>query len=192
MANFTKIAIKNTFLDLLNKYPLEKITIKMIVDKCGINRNTFYYHYHDIYDLVDELFREETANIIPDYDLDEQSLNQIFTKATEFLVENRAAVNHIYNSVSRDALEDYVDNIFDPVVISMTKKYAEGLDVSDEDIKLISFFYKYAIQGYAMNWVKEGIENDKDFQQSIGRMIYILSGSLRPLLEKAASDKRSR
>ena len=48
MANFTKKAIKETFVELLEEHPLSDITIKDIVEKCGINRNSFYYHYHDL------------------------------------------------------------------------------------------------------------------------------------------------
>ena len=48
MANFTKKAIKETFIALLEERPLSDITVKDIVGKCGINRNSFYYHYQDI------------------------------------------------------------------------------------------------------------------------------------------------
>ena len=48
MPTFTKAAIKATFISLLNKKPLNKITVKEIVEECGINRNSFYYHFDDI------------------------------------------------------------------------------------------------------------------------------------------------
>ena len=49
MAQFTRTAIVNSFIRLLNEKPLDKITVKDIVDDCGVNRNTFYYHFQDIY-----------------------------------------------------------------------------------------------------------------------------------------------
>lgn len=51
MANFTKRAIRDSFVKLLNERPLSQITVKDIVDDCGVNRNTFYYHFRDIPDL---------------------------------------------------------------------------------------------------------------------------------------------
>ncbi len=48
MPNFTKQAIKDSFLKLLNQQPLSKISVRSIVEDCGINRNSFYYHYQDI------------------------------------------------------------------------------------------------------------------------------------------------
>ena len=56
MRNSTKTAIKEAFMTLLNKKPFDKITVKEIVEECGINRNTFYYHYEDIYDLLHPFF----------------------------------------------------------------------------------------------------------------------------------------
>ena len=44
LANFTQKAIRASFIKLLNQKPLSQITIKDIVDDCGVNRNTFYYY----------------------------------------------------------------------------------------------------------------------------------------------------
>ena len=55
MSSFTKKAIVESFLKLLKEKPVEKITIKDIVEDCGINRNTFYYHFDDIPSLMEEI-----------------------------------------------------------------------------------------------------------------------------------------
>ncbi len=64
MANFTEKAIKASFLKLLNERPLTKITVRDIVEDCGINRNSFYYHYRDIPALLEELITEQADNIM--------------------------------------------------------------------------------------------------------------------------------
>ena len=56
MTSLTKDAIKQSFLKLLNKKPIDKITVKEIVEDCGINRNSFYYHFDDIPSLMEEIF----------------------------------------------------------------------------------------------------------------------------------------
>ena len=55
MANFTKQAIRTSFMKLLNEKPLGKISVRDIVEDCGINRNSFYYHYQDIPALISEI-----------------------------------------------------------------------------------------------------------------------------------------
>ena len=64
MANFTRRAIKETFTALLEERPLNDITVKDIVERCGINRNSFYYHFQDIPSLLDEIITEETEKLI--------------------------------------------------------------------------------------------------------------------------------
>ena len=53
MSGFTKEIIIKTLFELLNEKPLAKITVKDIVERCGVNRNTFYYHFRDISDVVE-------------------------------------------------------------------------------------------------------------------------------------------
>ena len=59
MSDITKNALANSLTELMAATPLDKITVKDIVEDCGINRNTFYYYYHDIYALLEELFSDE-------------------------------------------------------------------------------------------------------------------------------------
>ena len=55
MANSTQNVILDTFEDMLERMPLEKITVTALIKACNIGRNTFYYHYEDIYALLDDL-----------------------------------------------------------------------------------------------------------------------------------------
>ena len=67
MSAYTKQAIKNSFLKLLNDRPLNQVTVKAIVEDCGINRNTFYYHFTDIPSLATEIITERADQIIRQY-----------------------------------------------------------------------------------------------------------------------------
>ena len=64
MSNLTKQAIKNSFLKLLDERPLTRISVRDIAQDCGINRNSFYYHYHDIPEVMEEIFRDRTDALI--------------------------------------------------------------------------------------------------------------------------------
>ena len=67
MSKFTRDAIRNSFLKLLNERPLSQIKVKDIVEDCGINRNTFYYYFHDIPSLIEDMVMEEAERIIREY-----------------------------------------------------------------------------------------------------------------------------
>ena len=94
MSQFTKKAIVETFLELLKEHSLDKITVKDIVEKCGINRNTFYYYYQDIYDLIDDVFDIETKKVLEDEKQYESWYEELLRVAL-FVVENRQAILHI-------------------------------------------------------------------------------------------------
>ena len=63
MAQFTKTAIIESFLRLLETRSIEKITVKDIVEDCGVNRKTFYYYFKDIYDLTESVFATALRNL---------------------------------------------------------------------------------------------------------------------------------
>ena len=58
MAKFTKKAIMLSLLELLKTKSIDKVTVKDICDECEINRNTFYYYYKDIYDVLNSIFMQ--------------------------------------------------------------------------------------------------------------------------------------
>ena len=59
MSEITKKALAETLKKLLSKNKLNKITIKEITEDCGVNRQTFYYHFKDIYDLLEWIYKNE-------------------------------------------------------------------------------------------------------------------------------------
>ena len=72
MTNFTKKEIINTFVKLLNEKEFDKIKITEIVKECGINRNTFYYHYEDINDLAKSFLDDLKEKIVDSCKDDEE------------------------------------------------------------------------------------------------------------------------
>lgn len=67
MPAFTRDIIKKAFLELLEEIPYNQITVKKLVEKCGINRNSFYYHFEDIPSLMEEIIREQFDEIVKKY-----------------------------------------------------------------------------------------------------------------------------
>ena len=64
MPGFTRQIILHTLTELMNEKPLSKITVKDIVERCGVNRNTFYYHFRDIPDAVEAMVKGELNDIL--------------------------------------------------------------------------------------------------------------------------------
>lgn len=182
MSQLTKQAIEQTFTSLLNEKPLSKITVTDIVEKCGINRNTFYYHYADIYTLIDEIFLTETQKIL-DAHKDYDTWQECFLEATEFALDNKKAIYHIYNSVSRDRLEKYLYDVTKTTMTQFVQKQASGLDADENDVDVISSFYTAALVGLVTKWLQEEMKYDP--KQLIERLAILLEGNIVSSLSKS-------
>ncbi|MBE5862907.1 MAG: TetR family transcriptional regulator [Lachnospiraceae bacterium] len=183
MSDFMKKAIKTTFLELLEQKPLSQITVKMIVEECGINRNSFYYHYQDLPTLIEEIFQEEADAIIeshPSIDSIEAAL-----KATaDFASKQRRAILHVYNSVNRDIFEKYLWKVCDHVVDKYGDAVMAGRSISAEDRDLIGRFYKCECFGLITLWLNENMS--RDVGKDIERFCQLHRGMVEEMIERCA------
>lgn len=160
MSPFTKTAIEKSFLKLLNERPISKITVKDIVEECGINRNTFYYHFHDIPALLEEVIIEETNRIIraiPEKFTLEESIEIIL----EYLTENKKAILHIWCSADRERYEKELMRLCEYVIRKyvVDRKHSD-VEVSGEDEELIIHFLKCEFFGQATDWLNHNMSYD--------------------------------
>lgn len=159
MANFTKTAIRQAFLKLLEERPLGKITVKDITDECGINRNSFYYHYQDIPTLLSEIVADDASSIIAHYPTVE-SVEECLNCAIEFAVEHKRIVKHIFDSVNRDILEQYLMRVSEYIVTTYLNTVLKDEGLSEKDTAAIVRYYKCTLFGFVVDWMNEGMNDE--------------------------------
>lgn len=186
MAQYTKIAIIEAFIILLNKKPFEKITVKEIVDFCKVNRNTFYYYFDDKYDLLDTIFKIQARKFIS-VTTTYNSWKEGFLETSKFIYTNKNAVINAYNGVGREELERYFYDVITPIMFSFVSNEARDINANKEDIKFIADFYKYALVGMVLDWVSNGMK--EDIAEMIEKLSNLLTGSISVALSKN-KDKR--
>jgi AcrR family transcriptional regulator len=186
MTQFTEAAIITSFIKLLNERPFHKITVKDIVEDCGINRNTFYYHFEDTHALVKKIFENETQKALSISMVDE-SWQKGFIAAAQFAMENKQAIYHIYNSVRREELESYLNCVAKDVMLKFIDKLSNRTHPNPQDIEMIADFYKYAIVGLFLEWVHEGMKADP--KQLINQIGYLFEGNIVASLEKSNQNQ---
>ena len=156
MAKFTRQAIIYSFMDILSKKKLDKITVKDICELCQINRNTFYYYFEDIYAVLYAVFEMETENVLKSVTKDTTFFEQ-YKRSAAIIFNNRSAVIHIYQSRDGQVLQKYLEKVVSNFVRRFVLKAAEGEDISEKDIDYITRFYSYGIIGSTIHWIEEGI-----------------------------------
>ena len=85
---------------MLSKKELSKITISNITEECGVNRQTFYYHFKDIYDLLEWIFTNEVIEEI-DNEI-EENWQQKFIYIFEYVIQNKEFIKNVYSSGSKE------------------------------------------------------------------------------------------
>lgn len=188
MPNFTKQAIKASFLKLLNQQPLNKISVRSIVEDCGINRNSFYYHYQDIPALLGEIIKDEVDSLIEQYPTI-NSLDECLQVAFHFARENRKAVLHIYNSDNRDIYESYYMKLCEYIVGTYLDTAFGKNIVSEADRAIAIRFLKCELFGLSLDWIASGMpENALD---SIRRVLELCRGMPEQIISRSRQDKDS-
>lgn len=191
MANFTKQAIKMTFFQLVDKYPLSKISVKDITEACGINRNSFYYHYQDIPALIEEIVKEGFEAILEKYP-DITSLDDLFKDLAFYGISNKRAILHIFNSVKRDAFENYLSNFCEYAVQryintafnNITENNGKLISKNDEIV--IVRFIKCELMGMALEWLNMGMPEEA--LSDLSRVLTLFHGVTNDMLLRIATN----
>ncbi|MGB4658135.1 MAG: TetR-like C-terminal domain-containing protein [Mobilitalea sp.] len=185
MSDTTKRALAASLKKLLLEKPLDKITVIDITDDCEVNRQTFYYHFKDIFDLVEWIYISEANKALGDKktsDTWQQGFLQIF----EYIQENKALVTNTYHSISREHLERFLYNETYQLLIGVIEEKAESMAVRDVDKTFIANFYKYAFVGIVLEWIRTGMHENPS--AIIGRLNILIQGDITKALENFRTD----
>lgn len=185
MPSFTRTAIKQAFLKLLNERPYSEITVKDIVAACGINRNSFYYHFQDMPALLEEMIKEECDRIIRTYPT-LSSMEECLDVAIEFAQSNKRAVLHIYRSVDRDIYEQYLWRLCEYVVTTYLDAALAGRSIRESDRSVMIRYYKCELFGQIMEWTKDGMK--EDIRGVFHRLCSLKKGHAEEMIRRSEQD----
>lgn len=160
MSSYTKQAIKQAFLELLEERPLSAITVKDVVERCGINRNSFYYHFQDLPSLLEEIVREESDAIIGKYS-SLATVADCMDEVVRFSCLHRRSVMHIYRSVNREVFEQYLMKICRYFVQNYVVTLLADLHLPKSEQTVICDYYQCVCFGLLMDWLESGMKEEK-------------------------------
>jgi probable dihydroxyacetone kinase regulator len=186
MPKTTKQAMEESLKRLLLQKPLNKITISDITEDCEVNRMTFYYHFKDIYDLVEWSCEEDARRALngkKTYETWQEGFYQIF----QAVRENKPFIMNVYHSVSREQVENYLYKVTYALVVGVVEEKAVGMAVRQEDKEFIAHVYKYAFVGLMLDWIRNDMKGDT--KELVARFSTVIHGSITNALEQVRTDK---
>lgn len=170
-SHVTKNALALSLKQLMKQTPINKITVKMVTDTCGVTRHTFYNHFHDVYDLLNWIFENEVID-----ELDQCcSLNN--WKAGLFLVlqytlDNKTICINTTKSLGREHLEMFLCKTFTKVLEGVINDITRVMNVDEKIKKETAVFFSYAITGQFLEWINTGLKEKKeDVADRVERML---------------------
>ena len=154
--NITERALTTALTELLQERPLDKINVKDITDLCGLTRNTFYYHFHDVYDALNVYFTTEIEKMLAKYEHD-KDWSGGFLEGLEFIYEHKTMIENIYKFVEWRELRDYLDSVIFKYALTVIGKEFEKTTYPQTVKEITADFYTNVLLGATVKWIKEGM-----------------------------------
>ena len=177
----TKIVLAASLRNLMKTKPFDKIKIREIVDGCGLNRQTFYYHFQDIYELVEWMYQHDGELIIKDT----YKTGGLYATAHQMLdyIENHK--DELINIVSSKA-EDYffrylragIAKCYDMAIDKLT----DGRRVTKAYKGFLSAYFTCAAAGVLAEWIKE-TGADRLTSDELIAMFMTMNGQLKMAID---------
>lgn len=179
----TRAAIIAAFAQLLEERPLNKITVKDIVDTCDINRNTFYYHFQDIPALLQEMMDEKAALLIQQHYTFGRPLDCIRPLCSTAKRTNRPFSMSIGRFQERRFLT-YLERLAQHMVDEYFHNISKELSIPAEDADILNRYYKCTTVGCLLDWLDAGMSYDLEAEMQ--RLCVLMEGAGERALHKAA------
>lgn len=183
----TKKLIANSLKKAMKVKPLSKITVSELIRDCGINRNTFYYHFDDIYDLLHWMFENDIIDKVRTFDLISDSKEAI-AFIIDYVEKNEVILNCAYDSIGRDEMKRFFYNDFISVVkpIIESAEQENQITLKPEFKQFVCEFYTEALAGILIEWIKKRDTRNKE--EMIEHTSFILKLSINTILKEAPKN----
>ena len=181
MANGTKMALASALRQMMNIKPIDKITVKDIVEICGVNRQTFYYHFDDVDDLLEWVFEDDADRVLPKEVVYERWLEDVMT-FMDYLESNSVFTLNVYNSNSRLYMLRYLKEKMKACIRSFAVIVSEGKNINRQDFEFVVEFYAECAIGFISHWMDYGMTLPKELTKE--RILKVMDNSVENLLAR--------
>ena len=159
MPDNTKTNLGIALKKLLKEKPLEKIRIHDLTKLAGINRQSFYYHYADIYALVGDVIRTAIFETVGEHctmDTWEEGMLAMYQRT----LEEKEFVVAVYNAIPKERIQRFLEDVLTTYMIYALKDTAGGQLLSEEDRDIFIRFITYGFTGTYLQWIQNGMRAD--------------------------------
>ena len=162
MVQDTSEVLKSALKQMMQEKPLDKITIADLAEIAGINRQTFYYHYHDIYEVVEEIFVNMGKSAFDGRE-DFEEWHEGLKAFLGALQDEQMFVEHCVKVIPGPQMAAVLFPVFENAIEAVMRDTSAEMILRPQDRQLIEEFYRYALIGVILEWIDKGMPDDIDF-----------------------------
>ena len=187
MPSSTKEALAAALKKMMAVKPIDRITVKDIVEMCGVNRQTFYYHFDDVYDLLEWVFEADADKNLPHeviYDRWREDVSMFFM----YLRQNADFALNIYNSPNRTYMLRFYKKKLQSCIRSFAVIVSKDMQIDRQDFEFVVEFYANCVVGVISQWLDLGMQLPQDVTEE--QCLRVLDGSVENLLSRFDRAKK--
>ena len=176
----TKKLLSESLKKAMRSKAFSKITVSEIINDCGVNRKTFYYHFEDIFALLKWMLEEEAIEVVKHFDL-LADYEEAIRFVMNYVDENDYIISCVYDSIGRDQMKRFFYTDF----LGITKSLIDAAEIEfdkriDPDFKeYVAKFYTEALSGMLIDWAKE--KDKRDREKTVGYLTAIIEASIESM-----------
>ena len=157
----TKQALAASIKELMEREPLSKISVGDIASNCGVNRQTFYYHFKDKYELVNWIYYTETVKLMSSFS-DRAHWNDGLGALCRYMRDNKRFYINALSTPGQNSFQEYLLEFAHGLVRSLAEELLGESPISEEDLEFIADFYAFAFVGLIMKWARHVMKEEPD------------------------------
>lgn len=158
------------------------------MEDCGISRNTFYYHFKDIYEVLEEILRIREERVIRGLENGEIDEGD-WREGMDRMIENQEMLYRIYRSTRGTEVRRYFSESAAVIFKHMVEVKARGIPAAEEDKELIGRFYHHAFEGCMLDWLESGMKTP--IAQELERLGRLFEGDIELALKRSAQFREN-
>ncbi len=128
-----------TLKTMMSEMPLDEISVTSLTKRCKINRKTFYYHFHDIYDLLTQVFLDERIQKTENA----KDINQLLKVIFDYYLKNNKFIDATLNSAGKELVQEFFYNICYTNFLRFINSMSDGKKLHINDRKYIARFFAF-------------------------------------------------
>lgn len=186
----TKKLLGTTLKELMAEKPFDKITVSELTKRCGLNRQTFYYHFETIIDLFQWVLSQEAGPLLEQFKQNPYQWKGAILQILYFMKENCAAVLCALHSIENQQIRSFFVEYFRQAFSGLFDFICRDLAVDQEFKDFMMTLHITGAAGLAIQWLESGMKQTPE--QLTEWLGFYLEGNVRGTFERYAKSKNSR